>query len=126
VVCPVVLFITLNDENPNWSASVGYTVTFSEPVTGVDVIDFSLTTADLTGVSVTNVSGSGDIYIVTVDTGSGAGTLRLDVSDDDSIINRLGNPLGGVGAGNGDFSWGEEYGVRLYMVYLPLVFRNGP
>ena len=32
------------------------------------------------------------------------GSLRLDVIDDDTIQDGAGNPLGGPGAGNGDFT----------------------
>jgi hypothetical protein len=52
------------------------------------------------------------MYIVTVDTGTGNGTLRLDVVDNDSILDFAGNPLGGVGAGNGDFNTGESYTIN--------------
>ncbi|MCU0705825.1 MAG: hypothetical protein MUF18_17800, partial [Fimbriiglobus sp.] len=63
------------------AGSVQYTVTFSESVTGVDVSDFMLTTTGaVSGASVTGVSGSGTTYTVTVDTGTGDGTIRLDVN----------------------------------------------
>src|SRR6185503_17565446 len=42
-------------------------------------------------------------------TGTGDGTLRLDVTDNDSIQDSLGNPLGGSGAGNGAFTSGPFY-----------------
>ncbi|HSO13400.1 MAG TPA: hypothetical protein VLT51_13570 [Anaerolineales bacterium] len=59
----------------------------------------------------TNVSGSGTTYTVTVNTGSGDGTIRLDVVDDDSIVNAAFIPLGGVGIANGNFTLGEIYTV---------------
>jgi hypothetical protein len=102
---------------------VHFIITFSEPVTGVDSTDFSLTTTGtISGAPISGVSGSGMIYTVTVNTGSGSGTIRLDVSDDDSIVDMASNPLGGVGTGNRDFTSGEAY-VRLYHPYLPLVIR---
>ena len=89
---------------------VDYIVTFSEPVTGVDVTDFTLTTTGaVTGAFVVNVSGTGAVYTVTIDTGTGNGTIRLDVIDDDTILDGVGNPLGGPGTGNGDFTAGELY-----------------
>jgi Leucine-rich repeat (LRR) protein len=125
-VCPVIASITRNDPNPTWSANVDFTVTFSEPVTGADPNDFSLTTTmGLSGAAVIGVSGAGDTYTVRVDTGSGGGKLRLDVTDDDSIINSASHPLGGVSAGNGDFIWGETYDI-LYKYYFPLIFRSQP
>src|SRR5205807_2270085 len=83
------------------TASVSFTVTFSESVTGVDASDFALTTTGLSGASVTNVSGSGTIYTVTVHSGTGTGTLRLDLLDDDSVQDAAGNALGGTGTGDG-------------------------
>ena len=100
------------DANPTDAASVNFTVTFSEAVSGVDPSDFSLTTTgSISGALVTNVSGSGNMYTVTVGTGSGNGDLRLDVVDDDSILNASGSPLGGPGAGNGNFTSGEAYTI---------------
>ena len=108
---PTVLSITRASANPTSAATVDFTVTFSEAVTGVDATDFIITQSGLTGSSVSNVSGSGAVYTVTANTGSGSGTLRLDVVDDDSIKDLAGNPLGGSGAGNGNFNTGETYTV---------------
>jgi hypothetical protein len=100
------------DPDPTNAGSVDFTVTFSKPVTGVDVTDFTLTkTGAVTGESVNGVSGGPTIYTVSVGTGTGDGTIRLDVEDDDTIQDASGNPLGGIGAGNGDFTAGEEYTV---------------
>lgn len=100
------------DANPTNADSVSFIVTFSEDVTGVDVNDFSLaTTGSISGASVSSVEGLGDTYTVTVNTGSGDGTIRLDVADNDSIIGTDSSPLGGVGIGNGDFTAGEVYDI---------------
>jgi len=100
------------DPSPTLADMVNFTVTFSESVTGVDVGDFSLTTTgNLTGASLANVSGMGELYTVTVSTGTGDGGLRLDILDNDSIVNAANVPLGGVGAGNGIFTAGESYMV---------------
>jgi len=94
-------------------STVTFTVTFSEAVTGVDSTDFVLTTTgDITGASVTGVTGSGTTYTVTVSTGSGTGTIRLDVNDDDTIKDAVQNPLGGTGIDNGDFTGGETFTVQ--------------
>ena len=69
------------------------------------------------------MSGSGRTYTVTVATGGGAGTIRLDVTDNDSIVDAASNRLGGTGAGNGAFTTGEAYTKELYRIYLPLVIR---
>ncbi len=101
------------DVNPSPADSVHYTVTFSEPVSGVDASDFVLTTTEaISGAATTGISGSGNTYIVTVGTGSGDGTIRLDVIDNDSILDSEGNPLAGPGAGNGNFLTGEAYTIK--------------
>ena len=71
--------------------------------------DFSLDLAGVTGASITGVSGSGASRTVTADSGSGTGTLRLDLIDDDSILDTAGNKLGGTGVGNGNFTTGQAY-----------------
>ena len=87
-----------------------WTVTFSEPVIGVDVSDFALvSTGTLSGGSVTNVSGRNSTYTATANTGTGEGTLRLDLVDNDTITDGVGNELGGAGAGNGDFTSGQVF-----------------
>ena len=106
---PTVISIKRANANPTSAASVDFKVLFSQYVTGVDAGDFTLTTNGVTGASIASVSGSGNIYTVTVNTGSGDGTIRLDVVDDDSIKNAANSPLGGVGAGNGNFTLGETY-----------------
>ena len=92
-------------------ASVDFTVTFSEPVTGVSSGDFTLTTTGVTGAAVSGVSGSGSVYTVTVNTGNDNGTIRLDVIDDDTILDAAGNKLGGTGINNGNFTSGDAYNV---------------
>ena len=103
---PIVLSSVRVNDSPTSAASVGFTVTFSESVTGVDTGDFALTTTGLTGTSITNVSGSGAVYTITANTGSGSGTLRLDVIDDDSIQDGGANPL------SGGFTGGQLYEVN--------------
>ena len=108
---PVVASITRINLNPTKNASVDFAVTFSEIVTGVAASDFTLTTTGVSGAAIAGVTGFGGIYTVSVNTGSGIGTLRLDVTDNDSILDMALNPLGGTGAGNGNYSFGEVYTV---------------
>ena len=109
---PFVQSILRAAASPTRANSLGYTVQFSEPVTGVDASDFVLTTTGaLSGAAITGVSGSGSSYTVNVASGSGSGTLRLDLVDNDSIRNASGLPLGGTGAGNGNYVSGEVYAV---------------
>jgi hypothetical protein len=93
------------------AASVDFIVTFSESVNGLDASDLILTTANINGAYVSNIVNSNPFYVVTVNTGSGDGTIRLDLIDDDSIINGFGTSLGNTGAGNGNFSNGESYNL---------------
>ncbi len=99
------------DPTPTALASVSWTVVFSESVTGVDATDFALAQTGVSGAIITAVTPvSGTTYTVTVSTGTGNGSLGLNLADDDSIIDATVNQLGGAGAGNGDFS-GETYSV---------------
>ncbi len=107
---PTVLTSLRSNASPTTAASVNYIVSFSEPVTGVDISDFVLAkSSGVSGATVTGVSGGPANYVVSVNTGSGSGTIRLAVYDNDSIRNANNIPLGGAGAGNGNFTTGETY-----------------
>jgi len=119
---PAVMLVTRASANPTTpGATVKYTATFSEEVSSVDAADFHvaqvsgsfLTPPSIVGVT-TGVTAA--IYIVAVDVGfvnAGDGTIRLDVVDDDSIVDAQGRSLGGPGAGNGDFTKGETYKIDI-------------
>ena len=102
---PTVVSVSRADPSPTNAASVDFTVTFSEAVTGVDATDFTLTTTGVSGASIAGVSGSGSVYNVAVNTGNGDGTIRLDVVDNDSIRDAGNNPLAG------GFTGGQVYTV---------------
>ena len=103
---PTVLSVNRAEPSPTSAASVDFAVIFSEAVTGVDTSDFSLTST-VTGVSIMAVSGYGDTYTVTVVTGSGDGTIRLDVkASGTSIQDLVGNPL------SGGYTDGESYSIQ--------------
>src|SRR5204863_10207021 len=56
---------------------------------------------------------SGTVYTVTANTGTGSGTLGLNLVDNDSIVDATTHPLGGAGTSggaNGSFS-GEVYTI---------------
>ncbi|WP_419189032.1 SdrD B-like domain-containing protein [Stieleria marina] len=101
---PTVTSITTSQTYISGTDTANFVLQFSEPVTGVDVTDFSLALSGVTGASITSVTdlGSGAVYGVTVDSGTGDGTLQLLLVDDDSIIDAGSNPLAGTGTGNGD------------------------
>ncbi|MCW5558239.1 MAG: choice-of-anchor M domain-containing protein, partial [Verrucomicrobiae bacterium] len=103
---PTVTGIRRMDANPTREAAVAYTVTFNKPVTGVDAADFALTTIGVVGAGVIEVSGSGETWTVSLNTGSGDGTIRLDVRGDATIADLDGNNLGT------GFISGEVYTLR--------------
>ena len=97
------------DPNPVETQVVRWSVSFDKPVVGVGSSDFSLVASGaVAGATILSVSGNGTDFVVEVDRGKGGGSLRLDLIDDDSIRDVLGNPLGGEGAGNGNRT-GESY-----------------
>lgn len=73
------------------ATSVDFTVTFSESVTGVSTDDFTLTSTGSASGTISNVSGSGTDYTVTVSTISGEGTLRLDLNSSTNIADGASN-----------------------------------
>ncbi len=99
-VAPTVASITPAASATN-AASTTFTVTFSESVTGVAVGNFSLTASgSVSGASVSGVIGSGATRTVTVSTGSGDGTIRLDLSSaSPSIADAAGNALSATFSG---------------------------
>ncbi|HKR64916.1 MAG TPA: lamin tail domain-containing protein, partial [Thermoanaerobaculia bacterium] len=113
-------------ENPTNDPSVDYTVTFSQSVTGVGTDDFTLTTTGaVAGANVSNVTPvNGSTYTVTVVTGNGSGTIRLDVTDNDTI-NTGGVPLGGAGNGNGNFTTGEVFTIDKTGPLVTSIVRAG-
>jgi hypothetical protein len=92
------------------TTSVTYTLTFDAPVAGVDASDFALTTTGtINGAAITAVTpvapagGLATTWTIDVAPGTGWGTLRLDLLDDDTIHDAANRPLGGAGADNGTF-----------------------
>ena len=108
---PVVSSIVRSGSHSTSAETVEFKVTFSEPVTGVDIGDFTPVVSGIGFALVTDVYGSGSTYFVTVYTGYGDGILGLNLVDYDLISNATGNKLGGVGLHNGDFIEGESYTI---------------
>src|SRR5258706_610816 len=111
--------------SPTAAAGINFTVTFSDSVTGVDSGDFSLTTTGVTGAAITGVTGSGPTYTVSVNTGNGNGTIRLDVVDDNSILDISSNPLGGLAVGDGNFTTGEFYTISKTLTFMSTASQDG-
>ncbi|MBW4513967.1 MAG: DUF4347 domain-containing protein [Timaviella obliquedivisa GSE-PSE-MK23-08B] len=106
---PIVVSMTRNELETLNASSVSYTVAFSQNVTGVDTADFTLVSSGITGASIASVTPiDSKTYTVAINTGSGDGTLTLNLTDNDSIKNTLGVVLADVGNGNGNFA-GQSY-----------------
>ena len=120
---PTVSSIDLASANPTSPASVvSWTVTFSIAVTGVDVTDFALIQGGgVTGAAITSVTGGGMTWTVSANTGSGSGTLRLRLVDDDTISSGTGKKLGGTGVNNGNFN-GQAYDVEIPVCNGTMIF----
>jgi len=121
---PTISSLVRAGTNPTTASTVDYTVTFSEPVTGVDASDFSLsTTGSISGESIANVSGSDTTYTVTVNTGTGTGTLGLGIPFTATINDLAGNPLGNLPYTNGEvYTIGTV--VSTFEAVTVGVFRN--
>ncbi len=81
-----------------------FLVEFSEPVTGVELEDFSVNCSrGLDGCSLISVEGNGSFYQVLADSGQSAknGTLAITLVDNDSIVNSSLVPLVGFLRANG-------------------------
>jgi len=100
--------------DPTGEPQVSFQVSFSEPVTGVDELDFEpLMHQGLANASIEDVIAGkqATTYTVLVNTGAGNGALGLAVIDNESIMDLAGNPLGGPGPNNGDFAYGTPYHI---------------
>jgi hypothetical protein len=106
---PTVSAIERVEASPTKAETVNFYVTFSEAVFEVGLADFELTTTgDISGASLLSVVGEGDQRFVTVSTGSGGGTLRLDIKADAEIIDSDGFSLLDL-----PYTDGEVYEVRI-------------
>jgi len=108
---PRVTSINRLDANPSNATSVTFTAIFNEAVNFVDATDFTLVTNGVTGAKISSIKRvNSGFYEVEVNTGSGNGTIGLNLKDNDTIINERGSSLGGKGVSNGNFA-GEVYTI---------------
>jgi large repetitive protein len=92
-VKPTVTAINRAGSTPTNATSVSWTVTFSEPVTGVTSANFALANGGLTSPSISGVTGSGATWTVTASTGSGDGSLGLNLANGTGIKDAAQNTL---------------------------------
>ena len=93
------------EDNPTNASSVVYTVTFDGNVSGIATGAFSLTSTGSASGTVASVSAaSGTTVDVTVNTVSGDGTLRLDLTTPAVITDEAGNSVAAVYNGDETFT----------------------
>lgn len=105
---PRVAAIERLNSNPTNASTVTYRVTLSEAVTGIDAGDFRLVASSgLSGTGITGVTAiSGSQYLVTVGTGTGSGTLRLDfLAAGSGVADLFGNAVAA------DYTRGQVYTI---------------
>ena len=77
-----VVSIDRADADPTTAATVSWTVTFNTSMTGVSSGNFTLVNSGLGGApAITSVSGGPYVWTITASTGTGDGTLGLNMSD---------------------------------------------
>jgi hypothetical protein len=109
------------------ASSVSYEVDFDSDVTGVDPSDFRVTTsgsAVMQGALVVTPT-SASTYTVTLNGLVGSGSIRLDLIDDDSILDTEPSSLGGLGLYNGSFQ-GDSYQLRQPLPTVLSIDRTSP
>jgi autotransporter-associated beta strand protein len=80
-----------------FATSVTFDVTVSEAVTGLSAANFEIVSGgDVTGASITSVTGSGTSWTVTVNAGSGDGTLGLNLVNSSGVVDVDGFALFGI------------------------------
>jgi hypothetical protein len=84
-----VVSINRNDPDPTSAATVSWTVTFNQSVTGLDASAFTLSASGVSGAFISVVTGSGITWTVTANTGIGSGTLGLNQSGPGSVVATL-------------------------------------
>jgi hypothetical protein len=128
-VAPFVTTITRVNSSPTNLASVSFTVTFSEPVTGIETTEpfsnFALTTSNISGAAISGVSGSGNVYTVTVSTGSinnkvNSGSIRLDMPASTVIADLIENQIVDL-----PFTHGAIYTVTTFKSFNSAALNDG-
>ena len=104
-IVPTVDSITRNGTNPSRGPAVTFLVSFSEPITGVDISDFTVATSGSVAGTVSAISQVGlfpQNFEVTVTNVTGDGTLRLDLNDAGTAITDLAGQAITTGYTNGE------------------------
>ena len=103
-----------------------YRVTFTETVSGVDASDFLanvLSGSVVAGIGSPTSSDGGVSWAVPVSV-SGNGVVRLDLMDDNSIVDQTSNPFEGPGIQN--FTAGQSYTIDQIAPSVGSIHRGSP
>ena len=103
---PTVLSINRVETSRGAELDRTWTVTSDDPATSMPSTRTSTFGATTT---FTSITGGPSVYTVTA-SASDDGTIGLNLTDDDLIVDAVGNPLGGVGLVNGDAT-GQPYAI---------------
>ncbi|WP_343672209.1 Ig-like domain-containing protein, partial [Chitinophaga sp.] len=116
LINPGVSSIWLNGVSPTNAGVVRFLVNLTTNVSNLPASAFTLTTTGITGASIAGISsGSDGTYVVTINTGTGDGTIRLDV-----------NGAGVTPAlSNVPFTSGEVYTIDKTSPVISLVINGG-
>lgn len=106
---PTIVSVIRASPNPSSASKVIYTITFSEDVSGVSISapfeDFTFLISGISGEAVASVTPiSASVYTVSINTGSGSGSLRIDIPSSATITDLAGNPISNL-----PFTSGESY-----------------
>jgi hypothetical protein len=118
---PQVVSVTRLDTSPSFDCLIDFLVTFSEAVEGIDEGDFFLSlTGELVPQPIINTQDAGDHihFIITVTTGTGSGTMQLNVHQDSDVEDLASNLLSGL-----PYAYGEIYEIRISKIFLPVIVR---
>ncbi|RSK46853.1 Ig-like domain-containing protein [Hymenobacter rigui] len=104
--------VTRLTPSPAATSTVSYRVVFSGSVAGLTTNNFSLTASGsfTTAPSVSSVSGSGTTYTVVANTGTGDGTLRLNVQNSTNVSPAISNV---------PYTSGEQYTITKSFAAAP-------
>lgn len=90
-VSNTVVSVRRADPSTSNAGTVRFTVTYGTSMTGLSASNFALTQTGSLGASIALVAGSGGIYTVTVNVGTGEGTVRLDVANNAGVSPNITN-----------------------------------
>lgn len=85
-------FTRIHDSLSNRS-SVDYKIVFANAITGLTSAAFALRSTGITGASISNITGSGTEWIITISTGTGDGSIILDFINEAGIYPSVANQL---------------------------------